>query len=156
MTESTLISALKAFEATEANLDKAQTVWAEISALIPANIEFGANPEYDDRRRSYKAILKALPAIDGWKPTALPGELNEVAQMRFDAMEVSVAGLGRRPLVFASIAPASGQRGAGGRLVNAASDSPRGVDQTPAAATLGFPRSRSRRKTDGALAGLSS
>lgn len=33
-------------------------------------------------------MVDALPAIDGWKLTAIPLGLDEIAQMRFDANEV--------------------------------------------------------------------
>jgi hypothetical protein len=34
------------------------------------------------------AILAALPKIDGWKPDISPPDLNQIAQNRFEAMDL--------------------------------------------------------------------
>jgi len=85
---SPLMAALERFEAAEGNLVKLERLWAEIEGLTPGGVSFGSNAEYEDRSRSYGAILEALPKIDGWKPSAEPPDLDELAQNRFDAMDV--------------------------------------------------------------------
>jgi hypothetical protein len=85
---SPLMTALERFEATEANIMKLERLWSELQKLMPSNVSFGPNPEYEDRTRAYAAIVQALPAIDGWKPSALPPDLDDLAQNRFDAIEV--------------------------------------------------------------------
>ena len=69
MDESSLNSALRHFEAAEANLLKLETLLLEINEAIPDGIAFeGDNPEYENNCRSFDAILAVLPKIDGWKP----------------------------------------------------------------------------------------
>ena len=34
-------------------------------------------------------VVAALPKIDGWKPDISPPDLNDIAQNRFDAMELA-------------------------------------------------------------------
>jgi hypothetical protein len=85
---SPLMVALEKFEATEANLVKLEQLSNELGALVPGGISFGSNPEYEDRSRAYALLLAALPKIDGWRPSAEPPELNDVAQNRFDAEEL--------------------------------------------------------------------
>lgn len=85
---SPLMAALELFETTEANLAKLERLWTELEHLMPTGVSFGTDPEYEDRARSYVAILAALPMIDGWKPGSEPPELNALAQDRFDALEL--------------------------------------------------------------------
>lgn len=80
--------ALQQLEATEANLVKLERLWNEISAMIPAGISFGENGEYEDGVRAYDHLIRALPSIDGWRPTAMPPDLDGLAQSRFEAMEI--------------------------------------------------------------------
>lgn len=88
MSESPLNAALRHFEAAEANLVKAEKVLAEIEAAIPKGIVFGDNPEYESNCRTFKALLAALPKIDGWRPEISLLGLDEIAQNRLDAHEV--------------------------------------------------------------------
>jgi len=81
--------ALRQFEATEANLEKLERVFKEIRNLIPDGIEFGSNVNYDEQCRIFNDILEVLPKIDGWKPQCTFWDLNEIAQGRFDAFEIS-------------------------------------------------------------------
>lgn len=81
MADSPLAVALRSFEATEANLDKLERIWDEIFQLVPRAIVFGPNLEYQDRSRSYQIILQALPKIDGWKPEAIPVDLDDIASV---------------------------------------------------------------------------
>lgn len=85
---SQIMEALKVFEAAEANLLKLQRLWKEMEALFPATASFGHNPEYDDRSRSFVAVLDALPVIDGWKPDISPPNMEAVAANRVDYMEL--------------------------------------------------------------------
>lgn len=85
---SPLMAALEKFEAVEGNLVKLERLWSEIEELMPSGVSFGPDAEYEDRSRSYGAILAALPKIDGWKPEAEPPDLDDLAQNRFDALDV--------------------------------------------------------------------
>lgn len=87
-TNTSIMAALSQFEAAEANLDKLDRLWTELSTMIPSNISFGGNLEYEDKSRAFGLLLASLPKVRGWKPSALPPDLDEVAQLRFDAMEV--------------------------------------------------------------------
>lgn len=84
---SAIMKALESFEGAEANLTKLEGLWAELRERTPQSVVFGGDAEYEDRLRSYRLLLNAIPKIDGWKPTAEPRDLNEIAQSRFDAME---------------------------------------------------------------------
>lgn len=85
-----LNAALKQFEATEANLAKAEALWAEIKGMIPEGIAFGDTTDgiYDDRCRAFRDVHKGLPKIDAWVMPVCLFELNEIGQMRLDAAEV--------------------------------------------------------------------
>lgn len=85
---STLMEALKQFEATEANLLKLQRLWDEMQALLPPTNSFDHNPEYDDRSRSFRTVLEALPKIDGWKPEIIPPDPEDVTASRFQYFEL--------------------------------------------------------------------
>ncbi|WP_198151109.1 restriction endonuclease [Hyphomicrobium sulfonivorans] len=82
------MAALEQFEATEANLGKLERLYAEIVVMIPEGIVFGENVEYEDRVRNFELLLGSLPRIDGWKPSAIPPDLDDVAQHRFEAAEI--------------------------------------------------------------------
>ncbi|KWV58169.1 hypothetical protein AS156_35765 [Bradyrhizobium macuxiense] len=82
------MAALEQFEATEANLTKLERLWDEIAAMIPTEIAFGENVEYEDRARSFGLLVASLPSIGGWKPAATPPDLDGLAQSRLDAMEI--------------------------------------------------------------------
>ena len=88
MPESSLNTALRHFEATEANLVKAEKVLVAATAAIPQGIAFGDDPNYEKMCRDFDALFSALPTIDGWKPSIRLLELDEIAQNRFDAQEV--------------------------------------------------------------------
>ncbi|HEY0837141.1 MAG TPA: restriction endonuclease [Azospirillum sp.] len=85
---SPLMRALQAFEATEANIVKLERLWDEMRSLIPSGVVFCNDPEYEDRCRSFSALLAELPKIDGWKPGIEPIDLNALAQNRLDALEI--------------------------------------------------------------------
>jgi len=90
MSESPLNAALRIFEATEANIVKAEKALAEMEALIPSGIFFGGPPVYDEHLADLMNIVEALPKIDGWKVEIHPLTLDEIAQSRLDAQEIDL------------------------------------------------------------------
>ena len=85
-----LSQALQQFDAVEANLCKLDALWKEILSMIPPGIAFGDSTggAYNDRRRAFADIAKALPAIDGWRLPVELFDLNDIGQMRFEAAEL--------------------------------------------------------------------
>lgn len=84
-----LTEALRAFEATEANIVRLETLWRTIEKEFPTGNVFQAEShEYEDACRSYEDILHALPTIDGWKPDQAPMSLSEVNDLTIGAREV--------------------------------------------------------------------
>ncbi len=86
--DSPINSALRQFEATEANLAKLEHTWSEIEKLTPEGPAFGNDPAYEEHVRVYEDVLAALPKIDGWKPESVPMDLNSIGQNRLDAKEI--------------------------------------------------------------------
>jgi len=86
--DSPINSALRQFEATEANVAKLGRLWSKIAKLIPGGLQFGSDPAYEEYVRRYEDLLRALPRIDGWKPERAPMDLDAIGQMRLDAKEV--------------------------------------------------------------------
>lgn len=86
--ESPINAALRQFDSTEANVEKLERLFGELQKLIPDGICFGGNARYDDLCRSFTDVHAALPKIDGWKPDCHLQDLNEIAQNRFDAIEL--------------------------------------------------------------------
>ena len=84
---SQLDNALRQFEAAEANLAKLEKSWVLLQKNTHNGIIPRANSVYKNAYRSYEQVLVALPLIDGWKPTALTWELDEIASSRLDAHE---------------------------------------------------------------------
>ena len=80
--------ALRSFEATEANLEKLERIFGELRELVPSGICYGSNPKYDELSRAYMDVIEALPTIDGWKPSAAPIDLDELANSRLLAAEI--------------------------------------------------------------------
>lgn len=78
--DSPINSALRQFEATEANLAKLERLWSEISKLTPSGLQFGSDPAYEEGVRAYKDVLAALPSVDGWKAQSVPMDLNSIGQ----------------------------------------------------------------------------
>lgn len=91
--ESPLMEALREFEATEANLVKLERLLQEIENLVPKRIQFGSNPDYEDRCRAFDEVLASLPMIDGWKPECSFPDLNDLAQARLDAEDIGEVSL---------------------------------------------------------------
>jgi hypothetical protein len=83
-----LNAALQLFDATEGNLKKLMGLWSKIEAHMPSGPAFGGPPEYDELCFTFRQILTALPAIDGFRVEDRLLEYDEVGQMRFDAAEI--------------------------------------------------------------------
>jgi hypothetical protein len=87
-----LDSALNRFERVNTNLERLESVHDQLWALIPAGIEFGSSPEarqYRELCGAFADIAAALPPVDGFRITSMPLELEEIAQARLDANEIS-------------------------------------------------------------------
>jgi hypothetical protein len=82
--------AIKAFDATDANLKKLEKLWKSIKHDIPEGVCYGIENEqqYDDKCRDFQDIASALPTIDEWQLPVRLFDINEIAQMRFDALEL--------------------------------------------------------------------
>jgi len=83
-----LNAALQLFDATEGNLKKLMDVWNKIEAQMPSCPAFGSPPEYDELCFTFRQILPAIPAIDGFRVEDCLLEYDEIGQMRLDALEV--------------------------------------------------------------------
>jgi hypothetical protein len=83
-----LEEALGQFERAETNLSRLEAVAKEMEGLIPAGISFAnTSPEaerYGTLRRAYEDLLEGLPLLKGFKPTAVPKTLDEIAQSKVD------------------------------------------------------------------------
>lgn len=89
MSENSLNAALKHFEATEANLVKAEKILDDVFSEIPSGIAFSDDSsKYDSACSDFVEVWHSLPLIDGWKPDIHFLELNEIAQNRLDAHEI--------------------------------------------------------------------
>jgi len=84
----TLDSALRQFEATEANLVKLENLWTQIEQLLPSSPAFGGPPEYEKLCLAFRRVLPGLPAIDGFRITDCLHDYDEAGQMHFDAAEI--------------------------------------------------------------------
>ena len=84
----TMSSALRAFEATEANLAKLERMWSDLRGMVPDGIAFGSDSKYEERSEEFNHVIAALPAIDGFRPNASPPTLDEIGKARLDAAEV--------------------------------------------------------------------
>lgn len=82
-----LSEALRHLEIAEANLVKLESLWIDISSMMPEGPAFGAPEEYEDKCRSYEAFLPFLTKIDGWRPTATPLEFDAIGQARLSLLE---------------------------------------------------------------------
>ncbi|AFZ47789.1 hypothetical protein Cyast_1833 [Cyanobacterium stanieri PCC 7202] len=85
---SDLDKALREFEAVEANLSKIEKCWNILDKQVARGIVFGINTVYEDACRFYRHLLSGLPLINGWQPTTLPLELDDIAQSRSHALEL--------------------------------------------------------------------
>lgn len=81
--------ALREFEATEANLSRLERLWEEIVEIIPEGVAFmGPDTDYDNKCRTFRLILAEMPKLYGFEIGNFLLGLNEIGQMRLDAMEV--------------------------------------------------------------------
>src|SRR5207245_6156259 len=55
--DSPINSALRHFEATEANLAKLERLWSKIRKLIPDGLQFGRDRAYEEYVRIYEDVL---------------------------------------------------------------------------------------------------
>lgn len=92
MSDSDLMDALEQFDVTESNLAKLERLWAEMEAYLPKELTRGDEPEYDERRRAYDLLIRALPSIDGFKPEADPPTPDQVGASRLDYLELGEPG----------------------------------------------------------------
>lgn len=87
-----LDAALGEFDAAETTLRRLETVWERLRGLTPAGMVFShgspEDVEYEGLQRVFAELAAGLPAIEGWRITASPLDLNAIAQARFDANEV--------------------------------------------------------------------
>jgi Restriction endonuclease len=85
-----MMSALRVFDATDANVAKIERLWREIEPLIPTGNIFNGDDdaEYDRLRYSIYEIIEALPLINGWKPSFELLDRSTIFSMHIDASEV--------------------------------------------------------------------
>lgn len=61
-------SALRQFEATEANLAKLERLWSEISKLTPSGLQLGSDPAYEEGVIAWQAYPIDFP----WPVSSTP------------------------------------------------------------------------------------
>jgi Restriction endonuclease len=87
-----LDEALGQFDLVDANLRRLDSAWERYLASIPEGIVFAdGSPETratEDLQRGFAEIAGSLPAIDGFRITASPLDLDEIARKRLDASEI--------------------------------------------------------------------
>ena len=79
---SNLDAALRQFDRVAATLQKAETVWADLSKGSLTS------EEHEQRVRIFVDLSSALPAIDGFEVRAIPMSLSEAQLARYGAAEV--------------------------------------------------------------------
>lgn len=83
---------LEQFDAVETNLRRLEKVWEEMQQIISSGVTFlGMSPEalrYAELQRAYALISNGIPAIDGYRITTTPEDVDAIAQARLDAMEI--------------------------------------------------------------------
>lgn len=87
-----LMNALEQFDVTESNLAKLERLWGEMETYLPKGLSRGNDPEYDERRRAYDLLIRALPSIEGFKPEADPPTPDQVGASRLDYLELGEPG----------------------------------------------------------------
>jgi hypothetical protein len=85
-----MMNALRAFDATEANVAKLERLWGELQPLIPRGNIFSSDDDarYDRLRYAIHELVKALPLINGWKPSFELLDRSNIFSMNIDASEV--------------------------------------------------------------------
>ncbi len=89
MSTSNLETALSQFDKIDANLKKLENLWDQIYKLIPSEINFSVNPEYDDKCRAFRSIQKVMPRIGDLTLNINFYTLDEIAQFRLDYSELN-------------------------------------------------------------------
>lgn len=89
MDVSPLAAALEQFDAAEANLVKAERLWADMRGRLPDGISFGSDAKFDEMARTFGHLIDGFPMIDGFKPSPTVPSPNDVAQAQFDALEIA-------------------------------------------------------------------
>lgn len=92
MSDNDLMAALEQFDVTESNLAKLERLWAEMETYLPTGLARGEEPEYDERRRAYDLLIRALPSIDGFKPNDDPPTPDQVGANRIDYLDLGEPG----------------------------------------------------------------
>lgn len=88
MVDSPLNTTLRYFEATEANLEKAEKALAAIEAVLVEEFPSVDNADYEMNFHSLNDLVEALPAIDGWRPDVSPMELSDIVEWRFQVRDI--------------------------------------------------------------------
>jgi len=85
-----LNSALKQFEAVEANLGKLDNLWQQIKKLLPSIEEIQVNDEdqYLQLQRSFEQIAKQLPKIDGYELKVSIMHPDDILRCKVDLLEL--------------------------------------------------------------------
>lgn len=87
-----LEAALAQFERAETNVSRLESVATEMESLVPDGISFAdSSPEaerYENLRRSYEDLLSGLPPLNGYKPSATPKTLDDIAHARMGVDEL--------------------------------------------------------------------
>jgi hypothetical protein len=88
---SDLTSAIRQFDAAEANLKRLEELWTEIESLIPAGLVLDtASPRalrYAELCRTFRHIRKAMPKLEGFELADNLQDLDAIFQSRLDAKE---------------------------------------------------------------------
>lgn len=79
---------LRQFDIASANLVRLDQVWQRARVLIPDELVFSNDPEYDELRRQWADLIDALPPVDGQGVTVELPELTAIARWRLDAMDI--------------------------------------------------------------------
>jgi len=93
MVDSPLNSTLRFFEATEANLEKAEKALSVIEGVLADESPLLDDADYEASCYSLNDLVDSLPKIDGWKPAVSLMELSDIAQMRFEARDIGDPGI---------------------------------------------------------------
>jgi hypothetical protein len=89
-TAASMMNALRAFDATEANVAKLERLWNELQPLIPRGNIFSSDDDarYDRLRYAIYELVEALPLINGRKPSFELLDRSTIFSMHIDASEV--------------------------------------------------------------------
>ena len=89
VSEPDLAAALVTFDRVDLNLSRLETVWRELSEMIPAGFVWSIDSaRYAELARSFDDLAEESPGIGGYRVTARPLPPDDILQNRFDANEV--------------------------------------------------------------------